>query len=149
MNTPPTNLTASEYKSVEVYDTDFRPYIKDMADTVTRLELWDWFQTDPPDNKGYMFWKHPNIDSISNGLQNNHHSGATFSHCMRIMQAIAEQGFDNWNGDVQSASKMDSNNANITKVWAEKGVKEAVKQMFVNPNDGSQMSYAEMRMYYG
>lgn len=142
MNTPSTSLDASEYKFVEVYGTDFRPYMKDMADTVTRLALWDWFHTDPP--QSYMLWSHPNIDNISNGLANNQHSGATFAYCMRIMQAIAKQGFDKWN-----TPNLDSNNANILKIWAEKGVKEAVTQMFVDPNDGSRLGYGEMRMYYG
>ena len=92
---PPPDLAASDYKFVEVYGTDFRPCVKDMADTVTRLELWDWFRTDPPN--GYMFCSHPNVDKISNGLENNVHSGATFAYCMRLMQAIAMQGFDEWN----------------------------------------------------
>jgi hypothetical protein len=42
-----------------------------------------------------------------------------------------------------------SNNALILQVWAEKGVEEAVKQMFVHPEDGSVMGYAEMRTMYG
>lgn len=44
---------------------------------------------------------------------------------------------------------MDKNNALIARVWAEKGVEEAVKQMFVHPEDGSSLGYAEMRSFYG
>jgi hypothetical protein len=102
MNTPSTSLTASNYKFVEVYGTDFRPHVKDMADTVTRLKLWDWFRTEtPPEGQGYMFWSHHNVDIISDGLKNNQHSGATFGYCMRLMQAIAKQGFVKWNGAQQ------------------------------------------------
>ena len=102
MNTPPTTLDASDYKYIEVYGTDFRSCVKDMCDTTTRLGLWDWFRTEsPPENSGYMYWGHPNVNKISNGLQNNEHSGATFGYCMRLMQAIAKQGFAEWNGAQQ------------------------------------------------
>ena len=40
-------------------------------------------------------------------------------------------------------------NANILKVWTEQGVEEAVKKMFVHPENGTRMSYAEMRSFYG
>ena len=87
------------WKPVQVYGCDFRPSLKDMADTVDRLELWDWFKNEsPPEDCGYTYWKHENIDKISNGLDNNDHSGATFGYAMRCMQAIAKQGFDHWNG---------------------------------------------------
>lgn len=87
------------WKPVQVYGCDFRPSLKDMADTVDRLELWDWFKNEsPPEDCGYTYWKNPNIDKISNGLDNNDHSGATFGYAMRCMQAIAKQGFNHWNG---------------------------------------------------
>lgn len=44
---------------------------------------------------------------------------------------------------------MNKNNLKIANVWAEKGQEEAVKQMFKDPEDGSNLSYAEMRSYYG
>jgi hypothetical protein len=40
-------------------------------------------------------------------------------------------------------------NANIMKVWTEQGVEEAVKKMFVHPENGTRMSYSEMRSFYG
>ena len=87
-----------EWPYIKVYGSDFRPYLKDMADTVTRLELWDWFKNEsPPNDKGYMYWRHSNIDKISNCLPENPHSGATFGFCMRCMQSIARDGFDEWN----------------------------------------------------
>ena len=88
----------NEWRFVEVYGTDFRPCLLDMAQTITRLGLWDWFKTEnPPKDSGYMFWGHDNVTKISNGLTDNQHSGATFSFCMRTMQAIAKQGFETWN----------------------------------------------------
>ena len=89
----------TQWKEVKVYGSDFRPLLKEMADTVDRLELWDWFQNEsPPKDCGYMYWGHENIDKISNNLPSNPHSGATFGYAMRCMQAIAKQGFDHWNG---------------------------------------------------
>lgn len=93
ITTPPAN----EWPPVKVYNCDFRSDLKDMADTVTRLELWEWFRTEsPPEDKGYMYWGHDNVNKISSGLEDNRHSGATFGYAMRCMQSIANNGFDEW-----------------------------------------------------
>ena len=94
-----TNTTpeVNEWPLIKVYGRDFRPMLKDMADTVDRLQLWNWFANEsPPGGSGYMYWGHPNIDLISNGLSDNQHSGATFGFAMRCMQSIAKNGFDEW-----------------------------------------------------
>ena len=44
-----------------------------------------------------MFWGHENVNKISDGLEKNDHSGATFGYCMRQMQFIAKNGFNAWN----------------------------------------------------
>ena len=44
---------------------------------------------------------------------------------------------------------MDGYNLKMAQTMANKGMDEAVKQMFVNPIDGRQMSYGEMRSFYG
>lgn len=44
---------------------------------------------------------------------------------------------------------MNKNNLKIANVWAEQGQEEAVKQMFKDPEDGSDLSYARMRSCYG
>ena len=31
-----------EWRLIKVYETDFRPSLLDMAQTITRLGLWDW-----------------------------------------------------------------------------------------------------------
>ena len=74
-----------------------------MAASITRLELWDWFRTErPPENQGYSWWNHPNINKISNNLQDdqgnfdNPHTGASFACSMRNMQVIAKEGFLKW-----------------------------------------------------
>lgn len=86
-----------EWPIIKVYGMDFRYCLKDMADTITRLELWDWFKNEsPPVDKGYSWWDHPNINKISDGLTDNSHSGATFGYCMRCMQSIANNGFNDW-----------------------------------------------------
>ena len=86
-----------EWPPIRVYDTDFRKPLKEMADTVDRLELWNWFKNEsPPDDLGYSFWKHENIKMITRSLPTDEHSGATFAFAMRCMQAIAINGFDEW-----------------------------------------------------
>ena len=98
MSNPTYPHDINSWRLIKVYGTDFRPELLDMAQTITRLGLWDWFKNEkPPDNQGYMFWGHPNINLISSSLKNNQHSGATFGYCMRQMQRIAEEGFQGWN----------------------------------------------------
>jgi len=92
----------SKWRYVDVYGIDFRPSLKDMADTTTNLGLWSWFKTEsPPENSGYTYWGHENVNKISNNLKNNDHSGATFGYCMRQIQYIAKNGFDKWNNPEQ------------------------------------------------
>jgi len=88
----------NEWRLVKVYGMDFRSNLLDMAQTTTRLNLWNWFKNEsPPKNDGYQFWCHENVNKISDGLNNNDHSGATFGYCMRQMQFIAKNGFETWN----------------------------------------------------
>jgi len=77
--------------------------IRLMAATVTRLELWSWFKEEnPPEDKGYCWWGHENINKISdnlmddNGNLDNPHSGASFACAMRNIQCIAKKGFEVW-----------------------------------------------------
>ena len=88
----------------EAWPTDyFSKELRLMAATVTRLELWDWFRIEsPPEDTGYSWWNHPNINKISDNLQDdqgnidNPHTGASFACSMRNMQAIAKEGFPVW-----------------------------------------------------
>lgn len=90
----------SKWKKVTVYNSDFTPHLKAMADVIEKLELWDWLKNNkPPEDSGYMFWNHEIITKISNNIENNPHSGATFAFALRTMQSIAQNGFDNWNNN--------------------------------------------------
>lgn len=72
--------------------------IDDMIKTINRLELWEWIRDqNPPESKGYMFWDHENVKAISEGLENNNHSGFSFSMCMRQIQYIAKNDWETWN----------------------------------------------------
>lgn len=70
---------------------------------------------------------------------------------MKLQERLKTEGVND--GDAKFLSScvkgMDNNNFEMAKVWAEKGVDEAVKQMFVNPENGQEMGYAEMRSFYG
>lgn len=101
----PTNKT--EWPS-DYFSNDLRL----MAVTITRLELWDWFNEEhPPDNVGYSYWDDPNIDKISANLRDddgnldNPHSGCSFACAMRNMQAIAKIGFPDWKVKYESNLK--------------------------------------------
>ena len=47
-------------------------------------ELYEWFiNYEPDDNKGYMWSNHPNINKISNLVDSDGHSGASFAICLQ------------------------------------------------------------------
>ena len=84
----------NSWRLIKVYGTDFRPELLDMAQTITRLGLWDWFKNEePPDNQGYMFWSHPNVNKIASGL-NDQHSVNRHTVCVN---AKSQEGFQSWN----------------------------------------------------
>ena len=60
----------NDWRWIKFYGVDFRPDLLDMAQTITRLNLWDWMKTsDPPEMQGYMFWQHRNVESIATELK--------------------------------------------------------------------------------
>jgi hypothetical protein len=83
----------NEWPRVESYKKDFRPELLEMANAITRLELWEFFRQDtPPRQDGYFLWQHPNLANIGREIQTSH-SGATFAFSCRHMQYIAKNGF--------------------------------------------------------
>ena len=106
-----------DWPLIKVYGKDFREELIDMYQTVTKLNLWSWFENEsPPQNKGYCFWyvwetdietgekilkKHPFIRNIAENIADNSgHSGMTFGFCMRCMHQIAKRGFNVWREDI-------------------------------------------------
>ena len=97
-STPNYPLDLNKWRKIRVYSMDFRKDLLDMAETTTRLGLWDWFKNyNPPKKDGFMFCGHENVNKISEGLTCNQHSGATFSYAIRNIQYIAKNGFEKWN----------------------------------------------------
>jgi len=46
----------NEWRLVKIYGMDFRSNLLDMAQTTTRLDLWNWFKNEsPPENKRLLF----------------------------------------------------------------------------------------------
>lgn len=86
-----------DWPQIKVYGNDFTPCLQKMYAVISELELWDYIRDNPPDkNTGYMFSNEPNILKIGNHPKviDSGHSGATFAYSMRIMQMIAELGFN-------------------------------------------------------
>jgi len=96
-------------------DPDEWPYhylqteLIELKKTIDVLELWTWLQVEiPPDDKGFMFWNHVNMDKISKKLDElygNQHSGFTWGQSMRNIQAIALKGFDNWKQEIETSTR--------------------------------------------
>lgn len=78
-----------DWYPIEVYGKDFSESVNNMFQFIISNNLQKWFQDfEPESDKGYMWSSSPIIDQISNGVQDDGHSGATFSYCLRIMQDI-------------------------------------------------------------
>tara|TARA_B110000444_G_C18724542_1_gene540179 strand:+ start:642 stop:950 length:309 start_codon:yes stop_codon:yes gene_type:complete len=94
-----------DLNSTEWGDDYWNQSLKQMSDTITKLELWDWLKTySPPKDQGFMWCNHENIDKISKGLVHNDHSGSSFAFALRNMEFIAKKGFLAWK------KKRDENN---------------------------------------
>jgi len=100
---PSADVPSADVPSADVPYGDFSfiqpsymvPMLKNAFDAITTEELWDWIKTEsPPENKGYMFWEHPNISRISSHMDSIGHSGASFGSTMRTMELIAKNGWD-------------------------------------------------------
>tara|TARA_B110000483_G_C18138963_1_gene520607 strand:+ start:269 stop:499 length:231 start_codon:yes stop_codon:yes gene_type:complete len=65
------------------------------------------------------------------------------------VQEVQDQEVQDQEVQDQEVQEAQDHNTRILKIWKEKGVNEAVKQMFVHPINGRKLDYAEMRAYYG
>ena len=68
-----------------------------------------------------------------------------------LKKSFEENGMSNSDASflTSGVKHMDKHNLKMAKVMADEGMDEAVKQMFVHPAEGRQMSYGEMRSFYG
>lgn len=85
-----------------------------MHRTITDLQLWDKFIKNPPfDNKGFMFSTNDWIIQITKHpyIQEDLHSGGSFSYCMRMMEYIALNGWENFVANY--SKKKDNSKINI------------------------------------
>lgn len=78
----------------KVCNYDFRKEIVTMYNAITEMNLWDFFNVDPPEDTGYIFWNTPEIARITRqpAVYACGHSGATEARCLRIMRKIAKEG---------------------------------------------------------
>jgi len=70
--------------------------LKNMYDTITELNLWDWLENFTPEkDKGFMWSPAPEIGQIGHHpkVDSDGHSGASFAFCMRHMEVIAKKGW--------------------------------------------------------
>jgi hypothetical protein len=82
-------INVNHWKPYQVYGTDFRGCMHNMYTAIIEHNMQQWFTDfNPSKEKGYMFSEHPNIGILSREVGSDGHSGATFGHCLRIMQDI-------------------------------------------------------------
>ena len=99
------------FDKVEPGDFSFmsnKEWAKTCADgykAVSKTELWDWLACyEPQPNSGFMFSSHSNLLIISNALEYDNHSGASWGCMMRTLQYIAKHGWDTYVLSTQSPS---------------------------------------------
>ena len=71
------------------YGIDSRHDVHDMYMTVKRLDLIDWMKNYNPERDRYS----ENSDKIANGLNNNGHSGASYSGCLWVTSRVFKEGW--------------------------------------------------------
>ena len=71
------------------YGIDSRYEVHDMYMTIKRLELEDWIKNTDWCNIRYS----KESDMISNGLEDNNHSGASYGGCMWRTKEVFEKGW--------------------------------------------------------
>ena len=87
----------SKWPFVKVYQKDFRENLLNIANAITELNLWGWMKEFSPNlDRGFMFTDNTNLDNISDLVEKDGHSGATFAFSMRCMESIAKHGFDDF-----------------------------------------------------
>ena len=95
----------NNWPKVEVYYSDFRPSLLNMANAITELNLWNWMKEyNPEKGCGFMYSNHPNIYKIGGKVDSDGHSGATFGYSMRCMEMIAKEGFDKFKDSCKEPS---------------------------------------------
>lgn len=81
-----------------------------MYKVITDMNLWQLFDSDPPEDLGYIYWDNENVKKILDHplVDECGHSGASFALCMRIMKRIRKYGWESYVNIV-----MQKNNQNI------------------------------------
>lgn len=80
---------------------------------VNRLNEWPFFDIAPPENKGYMFWKHPTVNKIGSELGGD---GYFTADTFRSMQSIRKKG---WNVVVRENIENKAETAGaLNRAWA-------------------------------
>lgn len=80
-------------------DEEERDMLKDLADTLTRLEAWAEFETESDGPVG----KSPLAQRVYDGLANKGHSGGTYSWIYCYMKMIVRLGWETFMKERQEA----------------------------------------------
>lgn len=87
----------STHNYSDLFDENDAEMLQDMDETITKLNLWDWMKTfEPEEGKGFMFSDHPNLELIRENSSYGGHSGSSYGWTMRMMQCIAQMGWEDF-----------------------------------------------------
>lgn len=86
-------MTTPDFETV--YDAHECLMLTDAYQAITTCDLWEWMRMfHPKDGEGFMFATHPNLNTISDAMTYQGHSGASYGWTMRQMESIAKIGWD-------------------------------------------------------
>lgn len=91
----------NEWRVIVINSKDLRPVLLDMANSITKNELWDWLKNfELKKGTTYGFCRSKNIIKIKNDLKlKKFHNERIFSYCMKQMKFISVNDFDKWNNN--------------------------------------------------
>jgi len=86
-----------EFEFVESESTKL--LYKNAHKAITNTELWEWLRNyNPPSNLGFLNIVTPEIERINQKMREDpiseNHSGASYALTMRVMQYIAQNGYE-------------------------------------------------------
>ena len=74
-------------------DIDSQRMLSDAYNAVTLTESWDYIGQDPG-NGGFMYSTDIRLKTIGGAMKYDGHSGSSYGWTMRVMQKIANHGWD-------------------------------------------------------
>ena len=140
-------------------DEDCSTIIQFINNHPIKQDIISMYHKGPPKNEGFMWcsreeghWTKRESDAfkiMEQIILKYGWDSSGYGYMQRQIQSMVKKLYPTPTTETQYSKNMDENNKKIMDIWKEKGVEEAIKNMFIDQDTGRTLSYSEMRMKYG